>query len=151
MYLEAVITYWEDQLTPEGKDIRKKMNYHCLCYCANYSEAEAMTTEHGLEVATESFDVGPITELKISQVHHEEDHETYPWFKCTCSYFEFMQSGKQKERKRNILVQAKDSSEASIKATKLTEEWCEAKNVKTPKVSETQIQIILGEDGATIE
>lgn len=151
MHLEAVITFWEDQITPEGKDIRKKQNYHCLCYCANYTEAEAMATEHGLEVTTESFDVGPITELKISQVHHDEEHETYPWFKCTCAYSEFMSTGKQKERKRNILVQAKDSSEASVRATKLTEEWCEAKNVKTPKVSETQIQVILGEDSVDIE
>lgn len=146
MYLEAVISFWEDTMTPEGKDIRKKQNYHCLCYCVNYTDCEAMATEHGLEITTESFDVGPITELKVSEVHRDEEHENYPWFKCSCTYAEFMENGKQKERKRNILVQAKDSSEASTKATELTETWCDSKNVKTPKVSETQIQVILGED-----
>lgn len=145
MYLETTITFWEDQLSPEGKDIRKKVNYHALCYCVNYSEAEALATEHGLEITSEDFEVGPIVELKVMNIYPDEEHEeSYPWFKCNCAYSEFTDKGKQKERKISILVQAKDSAEASVKATAITKEWSDAKEVKTPKVSETQIKAILG-------
>lgn len=145
MYLEATITFWEDQVSLEGKDIRKKVNYHVLCYCVNYSEAEAMATEYGLEITSEDFEVGPIVELKVMSTHPDkENKDIYPWFKCNCAYSEFTDKGRTKERKVNILVQAKDSAEASVKATSITKEWSDAKEVKTPKVSETQIKAILG-------
>lgn len=143
MYLEAAIKFWEDDITEDGKDVRRKQDIHVLCKCISYTDCESMATEYGLELTSESFDVGPITELKIDDHYPEEDHESYPWFKCNCVYSVINDRGKTKEYKRSILVQSKNSAEASEKSTEIMKKWCDSKNVRTAKVSETKITEIL--------
>lgn len=145
MFLEAVIKFWDEDIDEDGKDIRKKQQIHVLCQCTSYTEAEVLATEYGLELTSESFDIGPITEMKIEQVYYDKSsNDIYPWFKCGCVYTIINDKGKQKDFKRNILVQAKDSALASVRSIEIMNKWLGDDKVKTPKVSETQIQEILG-------
>lgn len=144
MFLEAVIKFWDEDIDEDGKDIRKKQQIHVLCQCVNYTEAEALATEYGLELTSESFDIGPITEMKVEQIYYDEDNnDIYPWFKCNCVYSIINDKGRSKDYKRNILVQAKDSAVASTRSIEIMKKWLGDDKVKTPKVSETQIQEIL--------
>lgn len=145
MFLEAVISFWEETINEDGKDIRKKQKVHVLCNCISYTDCEAQATEYGLELTSEAFDVLPITEMKVEQVYfHETGSDIYPWFKCGCVYSIENDKGKLKDFKRNILVQAKDSAMASTLSVEIMKKWLGSDLVKTPKISETQISEILG-------
>lgn len=146
MFLEASIKFWEDEVDEDGKDFRKKQDIHVLCHCVNYSDAEAMATEYGLDLTSESFDVSPITELQIDDYYPDEVHNGYPWFKCKTEYSVLTEKGKKKKFKRSILVQAIDSAAASVRSTEIMVKWADTKDCKTVTVSETKIMEILKAD-----
>lgn len=142
MYFDCTINYWDE----DGEDPRpgKMKNYHrhVLIEAVNYTEAEALATEWGINLTTNNIDVLPIDLLKIDGLYllNEETRKEKFFFKCDCNYFDETPNGKIKSYKRSILVEAHDSSHAGERAKKIMDDWCFRVDSVVRVVSKTLIE-----------
>lgn len=153
MFLEGIVSFYDTVADEEsGKEYLKKYKDHVLCLCVNYTDAEALLYKYVelMAIPTENMEIGPIKECKIEKYFPLEDKDPekdYIWFKCGCTYSVMLDNGKEKIFKYNILVEAEDSAKASIKATKLTQEYAgDMSECRTPKISETKILYVMVSD-----
>lgn len=150
MYFEAVISFWEDDIQEDsGEDIRRHVRKHVLCKAINYTDAEAMATQHGVEITSESIDIGPIREMKLWNYYPLTgmvDDNFVPWFKCVGEYSDVNEKGKRKKYKMTFLVQASDSREASISAKEIMKKETGQDDCEILRVTKTKISEVLEDE-----
>lgn len=141
MWLEGTISYWgddEESFSPK----RKLFKNVILVQAVSYTDAEEQLTRWAVdELLEDEFEIRPIKELDIEEVIRNKTKGFF--YKCDCTWNEIDERGKTKEYKRNILVEASDSSVASKIAFKKMQDWTMTDEPQVKKVAQTQILHVL--------
>lgn len=113
MYFTITLSYWAlDDTSTSGR--MKKCQNTIACSAENYTDAEATATKWGSINIEEEFHISPIKELNISFVQ-QKDNKKGLWFLCSGVWLEVDDiRNKVKENKIQYLIQADDSTEASL-------------------------------------
>lgn len=102
----------------------------------DYTDAETIATQWGVDNIDAEFGVSPIKELNLFDVIDNENGGL--WYKCTASYTEYTMFGKPRFYKALFLLQEEDICKAAQKAEK------EMKNIfgecNIVKIEETPIK-----------
>lgn len=121
MYFECSLKYWADDMDSPVIGKRKQFVDVIACCAENYTDAEAIATQWGLDNIEEDFRITPIKEINVSGIYYRGD-KTGKWFKMSCEYYTETKEGAAKTNKISFLVQAKDQKEAYDRTRVILEE-----------------------------